>query len=120
MPEPFSISLPWPPAELSPNARVHWSARHRATQEYRWLVWAKTRQATLVAHPWERAQVRVQFVVPDHRRRDIDNLLAMLKPAWDGVVDAGLLKDDSCITVAHVEKIMRPGQRLVLIEMAPL
>jgi Holliday junction resolvase RusA-like endonuclease len=37
----------------------------------------------------------VTFVVPDRRRRDMDNLLAMLKPAWDGLVDAGLLVDDS-------------------------
>jgi len=36
----------------------------------------------------------VVFTLPDHRRRDPDNLMAMLKPAWDGLVDGGLLQDD--------------------------
>jgi len=88
-----SIRLPWPPAALNPNARKKWE-RIAATTEYRMIAWglahAKHRR-TPVPPPVHAA---VLFVVRDKRRRDLDNCLSMLKPAWDGFVDAGLLQDD--------------------------
>ena len=44
--------------------------------------------------PWEKATVRATFYHKQKRRRDDVNHLAMLKPAYDGIVDAGLLQDD--------------------------
>ena len=29
------IDLPWPPKELSPNARVHWTKKAKAAKAYR-------------------------------------------------------------------------------------
>jgi Holliday junction resolvase RusA-like endonuclease len=63
--------------------------------------WRET--ATLIArsarppgwHPLGRAILSVVFVVPDHQRRDLDNLIAGTKPLTDGIVDAGILVDDS-------------------------
>lgn len=50
------------------------------------------------------AQVRlvITFVVPDHQRRDWDNLVAGTKPLTDGLVDAKVLPDDD---VAHVVEV---------------
>ena len=43
---------------------------------------------------WERAEVEARFFHKTERRRDDVNHLAMLKPAYDGIVLAGLLPDD--------------------------
>ena len=102
MPGPVSslrVELPYPPAGLSPNSRLHWRAKAQLTAHYREDAgWAAikarsdaTRDNWLLRPPVE---AHVVFYVPDKRRRDQDNLLAMLKPAWDGMVDAGLLVDD--------------------------
>jgi hypothetical protein len=43
---------------------------------------------------WEKATVKAHFFHKTDRRRDDVNSLAMLKPAYDGVVDSGLIRDD--------------------------
>jgi len=44
--------------------------------------------------PWAKATMVAAFFHKTERRRDGDNFSAMLKPARDGLVDAGLLIDD--------------------------
>ena len=96
----MKVELPFPPRELSPNARVHWRVRARATAEYReacgWAAKTAIQQAAGMVFPLTPpVEAEVTFIVPDRRRRDlVDNLLASLKPVWDGFVDAGLLIDD--------------------------
>jgi hypothetical protein len=103
IPEPFSgeltIELPWPDAALSPNARDHWTVRALEVATYRLLSKIKAREAkdaldrrTALPPP---VTAFVTFFVTDRRRLDADNMLARLKPAWDGFVDARLLEDDS-------------------------
>lgn len=83
------IELPWPPKELSPNARVHWSVRARATKAFReqayWL--AKASSLPRVAFDGPIA-FRVEFQPPDKRHRDDDNIIAAFKSARDGIADA--------------------------------
>ena len=43
---------------------------------------------------WEKCAVEAVFYHKNRRRRDDVNHLAMLKPAYDGVVLAGLVPDD--------------------------
>lgn len=89
------VTLPLPPKLLSPNARTHWAARARAVKWYRTTAWLRCRQVIGQSRPrWDRAEVRVVFMLPDKRRRDPDNLMSSLKAGWDGFVDAGLLSDD--------------------------
>lgn len=101
------LTLPFPPKELSPNSRVHWrgkavfAARYReecgwagmdaafGKQEGRWYT---VRRGEPLTPPVE---ADVTFVVKDRRRRDEQNFLQMLKPAFDGLVDAGVLVDDN-------------------------
>uniref|UniRef100_A0A6M3JTT8 Uncharacterized protein n=1 Tax=viral metagenome TaxID=1070528 RepID=A0A6M3JTT8_9ZZZZ len=42
-----------------------------------------------------KAIVKYTFIVPDLRRRDPDNLIASCKAILDGLVDAGVIRDDS-------------------------
>lgn len=91
-----TIHLPLPPAALKPNARVHWRTKAKATKAYR----ETARWAAHAPHPlaWKAAEIQAHFHFKQDRRRDRDNLLASLKAAFDGLVDAGLLADDSGVT----------------------
>lgn len=98
MPGPASsvtIELPFPPKELSPNSRPNRWEKAKAVREYRtavgWMAAPTGRYRATLTPP---VSAVVTFVVPTRHKRDLDNLLAMLKPAWDGLVDAGVLTGD--------------------------
>lgn len=44
--------------------------------------------------PWKRVTANVVFYHKVKRKRDEDNAMGSLKAAYDGIVDAGLVKDD--------------------------
>lgn len=80
------IELPWPPKELSPNAREHFRVKAAAAKEYRnqayWLAVGK------LTAPGDPIWVSMTFYPPDKRRRDLDNMFASTKAALDGIADA--------------------------------
>lgn len=91
----LTVAFPWPPATLSPNARVHWSKRARAVKGYRNTCWTLAR-ATKLQVKWQ-GDIHVWldfYPPPPKRRRDQDNLIASAKAALDGLADA-LQVDDS-------------------------
>lgn len=110
-----TVTLPLPPKELSPNARVHWAARATATRRYReaaYLLALPSRPR----RPMQVARVTARFFFKTRRRRDRDNLLASLKPAFDGLADAGLVADDSGLIHMPVEQhIDRTDPRVELV-----
>lgn len=98
-----TITLPLPPRELSPNARVHYMAKARAVKKYR--RWAATEAQVAMgtfslkhAYFWTAATVRVRWFTRTRRRPDADNALASLKAAFDGMADAGLFANDRGLT----------------------
>ena len=92
------VILPWPPRALSPNSRPpHWAVLSKAKRAYRSAchyeaLAAGWRMGTFAAD--DRLHVRLMFVPPDRRRRDMDNLIAAMKSGLDGLADA-LGVDDS-------------------------
>jgi crossover junction endodeoxyribonuclease RusA len=91
--EEMNILLPWPSKDLSPNARVHWSVRAKAVKIARLEAWHATLQAK--AKVGEGAIIlHYIFHPPSHRKYDMDNLIARMKGANDGIADA--LKVDDC------------------------
>lgn len=86
--EAMRLTLPWPPAELSPNARVHWAAKSRAAKSYRRACAMLARQAGVLSLPDGRLHVLIEFVPPDRRQRDRDNMLASIKSGLDGLAEA--------------------------------
>jgi len=129
----IEITLPFPPRGLSPNSRLGWRAKAQVVRLYRedvgWTAavkWtdARPRGFGVARKPLEApVEATVTFVVPDRRRRDLDNLLAMLKPAWDGLVDAGVLAGDDAaqfkvvdanVVVRHDRWVPLPESRLVV------
>lgn len=84
--EVIDLQLPWPPKELSPNARVHWKQRHRHAKAYRQVcgLVARSKQTQL---PEGRLEFWVTFCPPNRRHYDDDNLLARFKAGRDGIAD---------------------------------
>ncbi len=98
MAESVLVVLPLPPAVLSPNVQVGSRGSRMkkagAAKDYRARARRAAEELAVESGPWARATVSVTFFPAARRRRDDVNHLAMLKPAYDGLVDAGLLEDD--------------------------
>ena len=84
----ISVTLPWPPKELSPNARVHHKAKARVAKTYREAAWALTKAAKLTGQGAGSVALEITFYWPDRRKRDLDNCLASIKSGLDGIADA--------------------------------
>lgn len=95
-----SITLPWPPKELSPNARLHWAVLSKAKARYRSVcAWhARQQGATRLDDVAEALHVTLTFHAPTKRAYDLDNALARMKSGLDGLADV-LGVDDSCWTL---------------------
>ena len=120
----LTIALPGlPPFSCSQNARLDKYDKARAIIDYR----TTARYAAIDARnrsecpgKWndiDYARVDVTFVVPDNRRRDKSNLSSAFKPALDGIVDTGILVDDSwqhCDDQYHVR--LERGQSMTIVE----
>lgn len=95
--ERIVIVLPLPPRVLSPNCpsgtRGGRFARAAAAKRYKELARAAAEDAA-AGMSWCQASVSATFYHKTSRRRDDVNHLAMLKPAYDGIVLAGLVPDD--------------------------
>lgn len=76
------VFLPWPPSELSPNARCHWAKKAKAAKSYRLIAaWAAVGMGP-------GRTVSITFNPPDKRPRDLDNMLASIKSGLDGIAQA--------------------------------
>ena len=103
--ESITVVLPLPAACLSPNARCSWRTKSKSVRKYREAGFAVARQARGRSGRggWRFAEMTCKFYFRDRRRRDPDNLLASMKSAIDGFVDAGILTDDSGLVHRPVE-----------------
>lgn len=86
----FTVELPWPPAELSPNARVNWAQKSKAVKKYRaeagWLA-LDNKLPRFGDQGIARVDVETTFYPPACRRYDRDNLLASIKAGLDGLAE---------------------------------
>lgn len=83
------ITLPWPPKELSPNARVHWGMRARKAKRYRSDCFFKALEQ--IGRSWvppNAIWVHLEFCPPNANTPDDDNCEAAFKSGRDGVSDA--------------------------------
>ena len=99
---------------LNANGREHWSKRAHLVADIR----AAARDLACDIPPLERVKIRAIFYAPNNRRRDTSNLFNSVKSAVDGLVDAGVLKDDSDKYVYSLEMLrgegIVPGGQLVI------
>lgn len=81
----IQIELPFPPATLSPNARLHWRALSKAKKAYKAECAWSLFQTPVPELPSGRIPLHITISPPDRRRRDRDNLQHSLKYALDQV-----------------------------------
>jgi len=86
----YEIELPWPGPLLSPNSRPHWAALARAKKAYRSRCRAigQGQGLSIVKNAAKAVLVHLEFIPPDKRARDWDNLVASMKSGLDGLADA--------------------------------
>lgn len=79
------VTFGWPPRELSPNVRVHWSKKARAAKSYKNACWVLAKEAKL-AVDWDgQVHLWITFNKPSRRPMDDDNLIASFKAGRDGL-----------------------------------
>lgn len=91
--EPFAFQFARPMAkvDLSLNSRMHHMTKAKHVRE--WRAWAaeETKRVPYLG----RISVVMTWFVKDARRRDEDNLVLILKAICDGLVDSGVVYDDT-------------------------
>ncbi len=117
-----------PPVSSSLNWRGHWAEGYKEARAYRDAVFyscvdARNRAIASGKLAFVRAKLSLTFVFPEHRRRDIDNLLSRFKPGLDGIVASGLLVDDDAehLEISDVDIVVDPKRApLTIIEIGRL
>lgn len=92
---------------LSLNGRQHWHVKRRVSRALRDEAHAWARLA-FRAPLQARIAVTLHYVPKDSRRRDADNLVATSKPLVDGLVDAGVVPDDTPQWLDHRMPVIDP------------
>lgn len=80
------------PLSLNGSRRNHY-AHARDVKKLRQIARACARANNIP--PLARVQIELHYAPRDRRRRDPLNLVATLKPIEDGIVDAGVIPDDT-------------------------
>ena len=116
------LVLPWPSKDLSPNARVHWSKKSKASASARTLAAVVTinggwRELKL---PDGRLHLWITFHPPTKRLPDDDNMLARFKPSRDGIADALHIDDKRFVSHPYVsDKPVKGGEVRIRITGGP-
>lgn len=118
----LTVAVPGRPPDLANARDGHWSQRHKASKPARQAAYERAllagRLAGILVEPrvtprtlasgrvnrlalGRRPRVVTAFIAIWPRRWDPDNALHNLKPFFDGLVDAGLLVNDSVKWVLH-------------------
>lgn len=113
----LELVLPWPSKDLSPNARVHWRDRSKATKAARQTAVvlafeAGWRDAWLPEgrlHLWINFYQAPRRVLPDD-----DNLLLRFKAYRDGIAQVLGIDDKRFISHPFVSDERRPGGQVVV------
>lgn len=107
-----TINLPYQTPPLTANQKTHWATHAQHTKNLRQTthILAKHHKIPRTTH----TTVTLHYVPRTNRRRDQDNLVPTLKPICDGLVDAGIVPDDTPeFMTKHMPVIdpKDPGQR---------
>lgn len=106
---------PW----LTANQRLHYMAKARITKKLRTIGEQQGRLFVFEHGKQSHVHVWMEWVVTDARRRDSDNTVPTLKALCDGLVDAGVVPDDTpAYMTKHMPSILidktRPGVWLIV------
>lgn len=99
------LVIPGTPPSLNQWSRMHWAKAARIKKQWEndilWAFLAIGRTWKKDEFPYQKAHVKVTYYFTTNRRRDADNL--NLKFILDGIVKAGIIKDDSTNIIGQPE-----------------
>ena len=100
------LTLPWPPKELSPNARQHWSKLAKVKKAYRAACGWTAKEQGAARIEAGKLHLALTFFPPTRRAYDLDNALARMKSGLDGLADV-LGVDDKhwSLSIARADEI---------------
>lgn len=105
------VNLPYDKPPLTANKKMHWAEEAKRRRKIRgdmaWLM-KSTRNHIDPLTPGQKLRVQLIYTPATHRRRDTDNLWPTLKPLCDGLVDAGIVPDDTPEYMVKPEPIIEP------------
>ena len=108
----ITIELPWPDRILSPNARVHWAKKAKATKRARSDAAYLALSRGVRTHDFfgvDSLDVTLVFIPPDNRRRDTDGMISSCKAFCDGIADVIGVDDSKWVLGIRREKPRKPG-----------
>jgi hypothetical protein len=119
----LTLLLPWPSADLSPNARVHHFTRHRAAKSaknYAFNMALSLMGPLGIRKGSWRGPIEVQYTFHPSidRARDDDNFAARMKASRDGVALA-LGVDDKLFTMQPVVFGAKKSPACVVMTLTP-
>lgn len=105
------VTLPWPPAAVSPNAsgQGKWRDKANAARGYKRDCWALCKAAKLPRLECDSVEVSVIFQPPSARRYDLDNQLARVKQGLDAVAEAIGVDDSRWLSMTLERGDKTPG-----------
>ncbi len=115
----FTVELPWPVKNLSPNARPHWAAKAKAVKDARQAAYALTRQKVTNKPQWPSARLLWAFQPKTSHALDLDNCISSGKVFQDGIAMA-LGIDDSLFDTSYEIKEPVKGGKVVVTILPPL
>lgn len=89
----FKMPLSFDKPPLTLNSRMHWSRKSKITKTLRHE--AATRARFQRIPQSTKIRVQLHYQPSQKRRRDEMNIVATQKPLVDGLVDAGVVPDDT-------------------------
>lgn len=99
--------LPYPPKELNPNQKNHWSVKHKAFQKY------KNDCYFMATEMQPSKKLKITFCPPDRRKRDKDNCISAFKAGQDGIAAAWSIDDVEFDPSYHMGDPVKHGKVLV-------
>jgi crossover junction endodeoxyribonuclease RusA len=106
----WTIRLPWPAPPITANQRNHWRKQATLVKAVRTSIHTHISLGQFTGAPWPvmagHVTVELHYWPRDKRRRDADNLVPTLKSACDGLVDAGVVRDDTPDLMTKVMPIL--------------
>jgi Holliday junction resolvase RusA-like endonuclease len=114
------ITLPHPPASLSPNGRPDRWTKARDGKRVRRDAALVTRSAIweqdITSHPWPAARMDIHWRFAG-TQPDSDNVVARCKSLRDGIADACLVANDQSISIGSVtfERVPKRDVEVVVI-----
>lgn len=118
----WTLDLPYERPPLNANQRLHWAKKAALTKQVRAASFWAAKDAGIPT--CDRVRVTLTWFVRTTTRRDSDNVVPTLKALCDGLVDAGVVDDDTPVWMEKVMPVItyRPGQAAsmrMLIEVIP-